>query len=627
MMTSPPSRDNVTLRGAFAGAAGPRALGVFALVFAPVFALVFAPVLAFAFAFLFDLVAMSRIERGFAPTSRRIARRPTLEASSRASSERASRGVPGPSTEPVPNSSSRFGRRSTPGPPSALELWLIAEGLPKNAPMPATRYVLAVDQGTTSTRAVLLDSKLVVRGVGQQEFTQHFPKPGLVEHDLKEIWDTTERCIARALKQAKAKGTDVAAIGITNQRETTGLWTTSGKPLHRAIVWQDRRTSELCHELKARGEEPRVKQTTGLVLDPYFSGTKLKWLLDHVSGARAQAAQGALRFGTIDSWLVFKMTGGAAHVTDVSNASRTLLMNLATLTWDDSMLALFDVPKEVLPRIVSSAEVYGVTRGMKSLPDGVPVSGIAGDQQAALFGQACFDPGEAKCTYGTGAFLLMNVGSTPVQSKAGLLSTVAWKVGGVTTYALEGSSFIAGAAVQWLRDGLGLIKKSADVEALAKTVKSSGAVVFVPALAGLGAPHWRPDARGLFAGIDRSTTKGHLARAVLEGVALQIQDLAEAMKLDSGRVIPAFKVDGGAVRNDLLMQFQADVLGTPVVRPRNVETTALGAAFLAGLGVGFWKSPEDIRKAWKADKVFAPKMSVEQRAHHLGKWRDAVKRA
>ncbi|MER2562864.1 MAG: glycerol kinase GlpK [Myxococcaceae bacterium] len=493
--------------------------------------------------------------------------------------------------------------------------------------MPSTRYVLAVDQGTTSTRAVLLDSKLNVRGVGQQEFTQHFPKAGLVEHDLKEIWDTTELCIARALKQAKAKGTDIAAIGITNQRETTGLWTNAGKPVHRAIVWQDRRTSELCQELKAKGEEARVRQTTGLVLDPYFSGTKLKWLLDHVKDARLMAERNELKFGTIDTWLVFKMTGGAVHVTDVSNASRTMLMNLETLAWDEAMLSLLDVPKSVLPRIAGSAELYGVTRGMKSLPDGIPVSGIAGDQQAALFGQACFDPGESKCTYGTGAFLLMNVGTTPVQSKAGLLSTVAWKLGDTTTYALEGSSFIAGAAVQWLRDGLGLIKKASDVEALAKTVKSSGAVVFVPALAGLGAPHWRPDARGLFAGIDRSTTKGHLARAVLEGISLQIQDLAEAMKLDSGRAIPAFKVDGGAVRNDLLMQYQADVLGTNVVRPRNVETTALGAAFLGGLGVGFWKSPEDIRKAWKADKVFKPKMSTEERAQHLGKWRDAVKRA
>ncbi|MCA2981026.1 MAG: glycerol kinase GlpK [Myxococcaceae bacterium] len=493
--------------------------------------------------------------------------------------------------------------------------------------MTRPRYVLAIDQGTTSTRAVLIDSKLNVCGVGQQEFTQHFPRPGLVEHDLREIWDTTEKVIAKALKAAKAKGHDVVAIGITNQRETTGLWTSGGKPVSRAIVWQDRRTSERCAELKARGEESRVRQTTGLVLDPYFSGTKLQWLLDHVKDARTLAQRGELKFGTVDTWLVFKMTEGAVHVTDASNASRTLLMNLETLTWDDAMLALFDVPRAVLPRIGASSELYGLTRGMQSLPDGIPVSGIAGDQQAALFGQACFEPGEAKCTYGTGAFLLMNVGTAPVQSKAGLLSTVAWRLGGTTTYALEGSAFIAGAAVQWLRDGLGLIKRASDVEALAKTVKSSGDVVFVPALAGLGAPHWRPEARGLFAGLDRSTTRGHLARAVLEGVALQLQDLAEAMKLDSGRAIPAFKVDGGAARNELLMQYQADILNTNVVRPKNVETTSLGAAFLAGLAVGFWGGPDAIRRAWRADKVFKPKMGAETRAQHLGKWRDAVKRA
>jgi glycerol kinase len=494
--------------------------------------------------------------------------------------------------------------------------------------MAQRRYVLSVDQGTTSCRATVLDAKLKVCGVGQKEFTQFFPRPGWVEHDLNEIWTTTEWCIAKALRAAGLKGSDLAAIGITNQRETTGLWHRgTGKPLHKAIVWQDRRTSLFCSELKARGHEAKVKETTGLVLDPYFSGTKLKWLLDEVQGARTRAEAGELCFGTIDSWLVYKMTGHAAHVTDVSNASRTMLMGLSSLQWDDGMRALLDVPAQVLPRIAASAEVYGMTRGMASLPDGIPVSGMAGDQQAALFGQACFTPGESKCTYGTGAFLLMNVGDQPVASKAGLLTTVGWKLDGKTTYALEGSSFIAGAAVQWLRDGLQLIKKAEDVEALAKTVKSSGAVVFVPALAGLGAPHWRPDARGLFAGIDRSTTRGHLARAVLEGIALQIQDLAEAIKLDSGRDIPAFKVDGGAVKNDLLMQYQADILGTNVVRPKNVETTSLGAAFLGGLGVGFWKSADDIRKAWKADKVFKPKMSEGDRAQHLGKWREAVKRA
>ncbi len=493
--------------------------------------------------------------------------------------------------------------------------------------MPAHRYVLAVDQGTTSTRATVLDSKLKVVGVGQQELPQHFPKPGWVEHDLSRIWADTELVIAKALRAARIKGTQLAAIGITNQRETSGLWTEAGKPIAKAIVWQDRRTTDFCNDLKAKGEEARVRETTGLVLDPYFSGTKLRWLLDNVKGARAQAEAGALRFGTIDTWLVYKMTGHVSHVTDVSNASRTLLLSLESLNWDDSLLRLFDVPRQVLPRVAGSAELYGLTRGMKSLPDGIPVSGMAGDQQAALFGQACFNVGEAKCTYGTGAFLLMNVGTTPVASKSGLLTTVAWKVGDTTTYALEGSAFIAGAAVQWLRDGLGFIKKASDVEALAKTVKDSGPVVFVPALAGLGAPHWRPEARGLFAGMDRSTTKGHLARAVLEGVALQIRDLADAMRLDSGKDIPAFKVDGGAVRNDLLMQYQADILDTVVVRPKNVETTTLGAAFLAGLGVGFWKSPDDIRKAWKADKVFTPKMTEAERNRHLAKWRDAVRRA
>jgi glycerol kinase len=489
------------------------------------------------------------------------------------------------------------------------------------------RCVLAVDQGTTSTRAVVLDAKLRVVGVGQKELAQHFPRPGWVEHSLPEIWDSTEWCVAKALRNAGLTGSDLAAVGITNQRETSGLWTRAGKPLARAIVWQDRRTTELCAHLKAKGEEGRVRQTTGLVLDPYFSATKLKWLLENVKGARELAARNELLFGTVDTWLVFKMTGHAAHVTDVSNASRTLLMSLETLNWDEGMLRLFDVPRNLLPRIGGSAELYGLTRGMRSLPDGIPVAGMAGDQQAALFGQACFAPGEAKCTYGTGAFLLMNVGQTPVESKSGLLSTVAWKLGDEVAYALEGSAFIAGAAVQWLRDGLKLIRQTRDVEALARTVKETGSVVFVPALAGLGAPHWRPDARGLFAGIDRSTTAGHLARAVLEGIALQIQDLAEAMKLDSGREIPAFKVDGGAAANGLLMQYQADVLGTNVVRPRNTETTALGAAFLAGLGIGFWSSPDAIRRAWKAEKVFKPKLAPDERAQHLEKWRNAVRRA
>ncbi|HLM44772.1 MAG TPA: glycerol kinase GlpK [Myxococcaceae bacterium] len=494
--------------------------------------------------------------------------------------------------------------------------------------MAKAKYVLAVDQGTTGTHVTILDDKLRVVGSAYREFTQHFPKPSWVEHDLEEIWDTVEHCIRRALKDADLAGKDIAAVGITNQRETSGLWTREGgKPLGNAIVWQDRRTSAQCAKLREQGEEPRVRQTTGLVLDPYFSGTKLSWMLEHVKGARKRAEKGDVCFGTVDTWLVYKMTGGQSHVTDVTNASRTLLMDVSSQKWDEGMRALFGVPAACLPEIRGSAESYGTTRGMRSLPDGVPITGMAGDQQSALFGQACFAPGEAKCTYGTGAFLLMNTGDAPVYSKAGLLTTVAWRIGDKTSYALEGSSFIAGAAVQWLRDGLKVIKKAADVEPLAASVKESGDVVFVPALAGLGAPHWRPEARGLFAGIDRSTTVAHLARAALEGVAMQIHDLAEAMRRDSGREIPAFKVDGGASANDLMMQFQADVLGTEVVRPQNLQTTSLGAAFLAGLGAGVWSSTDAIRKAWKVGKVFKPKMKSDVRERYLAKWRRAVERA
>ena len=494
--------------------------------------------------------------------------------------------------------------------------------------MAKAQHVLAIDQGTTGTHVTILDTRLRVAGRAYREFTQHFPKPSWVEHDLEEIWASSEFCIARALKDAGLKGKDIAAVGITNQRETTGLWARgTGKPLGRAIVWQDRRTADICQQLKAKGVEPRVREVTGLVLDPYFSGTKLTWLFEHLKGARARAEKGEVCFGTIDTWLVYKLTGGAAHVTDVSNASRTLLMDLRTLSWDDELRSVLGVPAACLPQIRSSAEVYGTTRGLKSLPDGIPVSGMAGDQQAALFGQACFEPGESKCTYGTGAFLLMNTGDTPVRSTAGLLTTVAWRLGERTCYALEGSSFIAGAAVQWLRDGLKVIKRAPDIEALAQSVKDTGDVVFVPALAGLGAPHWRPEARGLFAGMDRSTTVAHLARAVLEGIALQIRDLADAMRHDSGKEIPAFKVDGGAAANNLLMQYQADVLNAPVVRPRNLETTSLGAAFLGGLGAGVWQSPEAIRGAWKAERTFKPKMKPEVRERHLAKWKRAVERA
>ena len=490
------------------------------------------------------------------------------------------------------------------------------------------RYVLAVDQGTTGTHVSILDEKLDEVGKAYREFPQHFPKPGQVEHDLEEIWGTVEVCIRQALKKAGLGGKDITAVGITNQRETTGLWhRETGEPLARAIVWQDRRTSELCARLRERGEEAQVRKKTGLVLDPYFSGTKLTWFFEHLKGARKKAEKGDVCFGTIDTWLVCKMTGGQAHVTDVSNASRTLLMDVEKLQWDEQLCLLFGVPAACVPQLRGSAEEYGRTQGMKSLPDGIPITGMAGDQQAALFGQACFAPGEAKCTYGTGAFLLMNTGNAPVRSEAGLLTTVAWKLGEQTTYALEGSSFIAGAAVQWLRDGLKAIKKASDVEELAASVKDTGGVVFVPALAGLGAPHWRPEARGLITGIDRSTTVAHLARAALEGVALQIYDLADAMRRDSGREIPTFKVDGGASANNLLMQFQADLLRAPVVRPKNLQTTSLGAAFLAGLGAGVWKDLEAVRRVWKPERTFKPKMKAEERQQHLDRWLSAVKRA
>ncbi len=489
-------------------------------------------------------------------------------------------------------------------------------------------YVMAIDQGTTGTTVLILDKRLSLRAKVNQELRQIFPKPGWVEHDLDDIWGSTLATVTRALREAGLRGADIEAIGITNQRETTAVWDRrTGKALHNAIVWQDRRTADLCAQLKEQGKESLVRGRTGLVLDPYFSATKLRWLLDNVRGLREKAETGQVAFGTIDTFLAWRLTGGAVHVTDASNASRTLLMNLATLAWDAELLDLFGIPKSVLPEIRGSSEVYGTTRGLRAFPDGVPVAGIAGDQQAALFGQACFDPGEAKCTYGTGAFLLQNTGPAPVPSSRGLLTTVAWKLAGETSYALEGSSFIAGAAVQWLRDGLGLIKKAADVEELAKTVKSTGDVVFVPALAGLGAPHWRPSARGLVAGIDRSTTAGHLARATLEGIAFLIHDLAEAMQAEAGKPFPSFKVDGGASMNDLLMQFQADLLGVTVERPQMVETTAFGAAFLAGLATGFWESRNQIRKSWRVGKSFRPKMSADEREHHLAKWRRAVSAA
>lgn len=484
--------------------------------------------------------------------------------------------------------------------------------------------VLAIDQGTTGTTALLLDERVRVLAAHNVEFPNHYPQPGHVEHDVGEIWESVRAAVEAALR--KVPDANIRAIGITNQRETCLFWDRkTGEPIHRALVWQDRRTAPLCQALKAAGKEELVRGKTGLVLDPYFSGTKAAWLLDNVPGARARAEAGQLMFGTIDTWLAWRLTG--AHATDPSNASRTLLFNLRTMAWDPELLELLGVPESTLPRVADNAEVLGTTQGVGFLPDGIPVSGMAGDQQSALFGQACFAPGMAKCTYGTGAFVLMNTGTWPVASRHGLLTTVGWRLNGVVTYALEGSAFIAGAAVQWLRDGLGIIRSASEVEALAASVPDSGGVVFVPALAGLGAPHWRPDARGLFMGITRGTTRAHIARAVLEGVSLQICDILGAMSADAGQPLTELRVDGGAARNDLLMQFQADVLGVRCVRPTMLETTALGAAFFAGLGVGFWASPEAITAAWAEDRAFEPEMDPAKAEGHRAAWAEAVKRS
>lgn len=489
-----------------------------------------------------------------------------------------------------------------------------------------TDAILAIDQGTTGTTALLLDHNVQVIASHNVEFPNHYPAPGLVEHDLAEIWQSVAAAVSGAL--AVAGDVRIVGIGITNQRETSVFWDReTGAPIHRALVWQDRRTADRCAALKAAGHQPLFREKTGLVLDPYFSGTKAAWMLDHVPGARARAEAGELLFGTIDTWLVWRLTGGAAHVTDPSNASRTLLFNLHTLDWDDELLDLVGVPRAPLPAVVDNAQVYGETRGVGFLPDGIPVSGMAGDQQSALFGQACFGRGTAKCTYGTGAFVLMNTGDQPIASRHRLLTTVGWRLDGEVTYALEGSAFIAGAAVQWLRDGLGIIKSAAEVEALAASVPDSGGVVFVPALAGLGAPHWRPEARGLFCGITGGTTAAHLARAVLEGIALQISDILKAMSADAGHPLTALKVDGGATRNNLLMQFQADILGVGCVRPTVLETTALGAAFLAGLGVGFWENTDAIAEAWAAEQRFDPQMSAGMVEDHLSAWAAAVSKA
>lgn len=490
-----------------------------------------------------------------------------------------------------------------------------------------SRHILAIDQGTTGTTVLILDERLRVLAKVNKEFPQIYPRPGWVEHDPEDIWATTQATIAGALAQAGLDPSSISSIGITNQRETTVVWRRrDGKPVHNAIVWQCRRTADFCTELKEQGLEPTFRAKTGLVLDPYFSGTKIRWILDNVDGARQAADEGELAFGNIDSFLVWRLSDGAAHVTDVSNASRTLGMDLKSLSWDDELLDALDVPRSLLPEIRSSSEVYGHTKGLSVLPDGIPIAGIAGDQQAALFGQVCFGTGEAKCTFGTGAFLLMNTGSKPVVSTRGMLTTVAWKVGDEVDYALEGSAFIAGAAVQWLRDGLGLIQSADDIERLAMTVPDSGGVVFVPALTGLGAPHWRADARGVIVGLDRGVTKAHIARATLEGIALQNADILGAMEADSGVKLSALKVDGGAAANNLLMQFQADVLDVPIVRPTMLETTALGAGLLAGLATGVWSTRDEAKAAWKEDRTFTPAMNTTERDAHLGRWRSAVKR-
>jgi glycerol kinase len=490
----------------------------------------------------------------------------------------------------------------------------------------AEKFILAIDQGTTGSTVLAVDMDLKVRGKATREFAQVFPKPGWVEHEGAAIWASIEGATKDCLESAGLSADDIGAIGITNQRETTCLFDAASEPVHNCIVWQCRRTSDICTELKDAGHEALFRKKTGLVLDPYFSGTKLRWLLDNVDGLRAKAEGGEALFGTIDTWLTHKLTGGASHITDVTNASRTLMMDLETLAWDDELVNILGVPKGCLPEIKSSSEVYGETKGVDFLPDGIPVAGIAGDQQAALFGQACFGPGEAKCTYGTGCFLLLNTGEKIVHSEHGLLTTVGIQVGDRTHYALEGAAFIAGAAVQWLRDGLKMIESAQEIEGLARQVDDTGDVVFVPALAGLGAPHWRPDARGLLAGLSRDTDQRHIARAALEGIALQNRDILESMRKDFGS-LSVLKVDGGASANDLLMQMQSDLLDVACVRPEVVETTALGAAALAGLAVGMFGHPDDVKKVWREDATFTPKMDASTRDRMLAKWQRAVERA
>jgi glycerol kinase len=493
-------------------------------------------------------------------------------------------------------------------------------------------HLLAIDQGTTGSTALVLGTDGATLGRATLEFPQHFPEPGWVEHEPEELWQSVVGSVAEALRVAGVRGEDTLAVGITNQRETALVWErSSGKPIHRAIVWQDRRTAPTCQALRDAGEATRVTEITGLVLDPYFSATKVSWLLDHVPGARARADAGQLAFGTVDSFLVFRLAGGAAasapHITDVTNASRTLLMSLERCAWDPDMCRLFAVPEGMLPKIAGSAERVAVTHGVPGVPDGVPIAGIAGDQHAAMFGQSCFETGDAKCTYGTGAFVLVNTGKVRKVSGAGLVATVAWQVGGEVTYALEGSVFIAGAAVQWLRDGLGIIRSAQEVEALARSVPSSDGVTFVPALSGLGAPHWDAGARGLVAGITRGTTRAHLARATLEAIAFQVDDVLRAMQADLGGPLRKMRVDGGAAQNDLLLELQSNFSGLSVERPTELESTARGAAMLAGVGAGVFRSREELSRFARLDREFRPGIDPSERALARARWEEGVGRA
>ncbi|MCD8193185.1 MAG: glycerol kinase GlpK [Tannerellaceae bacterium] len=488
------------------------------------------------------------------------------------------------------------------------------------------KYILALDAGTTSSRAIVFNRRGQISSIAQKEFTQIFPQSGWVEHNPCEIWSSQAAVIAEAISKININGKNIEAIGITNQRETTIVWEkNSGTPVYNAIVWQDRRTSEYCDKLKEEGYLPKIKEKTGLVIDAYFSATKIKWILDNVEGAREKAEKGDLLFGTVDSWLIWRLTRGEVHVTDMTNASRTMLYNINTHTWDEELLELFGIPASLLPKVASSSEIYGYTK-TTFFASKLPIAGIAGDQQAALFGQMCIEPGMVKSTYGTGCFILMNTGDKPTFSKNNLLTTIAWNINGQITYALEGSIFIGGAIVQWLRDGLKVIDSSDKIEELALSVPDNGDVYFVPALTGMGAPYWDQYARGTIVGISRGTTAGHIARAALEGIAYQTMDVINAMILDAGMGVKELRVDGGAARNNLMMQFQANVLGEKVIRPRITETTALGAAYLAGLATGYWKSIDEIKEQWKVDRVFTPDLSIDMQPAKR-KWANAIHRA